>query len=231
MEKIEIPMNRVLELYKFVSVGKLMAGLVHNMNGPLHSLGIEMDVINFLMDKGIESFPEFIENLKKRLTRMEEEFEKLNWLIRSTSERIELASFPYQKMDLNRIVQREIEFLAANLYFKHKVEKHLELSPDIHPFGNLPEDTFLGLQWFIQGLVEEIEKQEIKELIVRTSLKNGKPFLEFDLGDPGISEGFLKSDTDLGLSLALLLLNTAGIEISANKTSPKNRISLCFPKL
>ena len=243
MNKIEIPVDRAIELYKFVSVGKLMGGLVHNMNGPLHSLGIEMDVLNFLMDKGIESVSEFIESLKKRLKRMEEEFERLNLLIRSTSERVEFNSFIYKKTDINKIVKQELEFLNANLYFKHKVEKLFELLPDIKLDGDLSENTLLGLQWFVQGLVEDIEKQKITKLKVKSYMKESKICVEFEVGEPGLSPGFTQSlkwkndslsteigNLDFGLSLALVLLDSGNIDILAEESSPFKKICLCFPK-
>lgn len=227
MDSFQISLNGLIELYRFMSIGKLVNGLIHNLNGPLHSLGIEMDVMNHLVLKKTESRQELIENIKARLTRMDDEFENLNLLIRMAAARLDLAEYCSHQLDINTFVQQELEFLRANLFFKHHVKTTLQLDKTLTTLRGLPERLAEGFAWFIHGLVEEMERQKLQTLTVMTTLGESTPVVQFTLEGGGLSErtkllletdpssfdNFRVENLDLGMLLGVVLLKSNGASI------------------
>jgi len=244
VNKIELPIEEAIRLYQNASVGKLVGGLVHNMNGPLHTLGIEMDVIGLLLRKNPDLDPEFVQGLSKRLNRMGEEFDRLNTLIRLTADRAELSSqYSPAYIDLNHVLQEEVEFLSANLYFKHQVETYLDLDPQLQTLRPKEANLLLGVRWFVQGLVEEIETSEIRSLLIKTTTKQNRPTVLFQIKDGSLTEGFLQmldhepvsllltsaEFNNIGMCLALTLLKSSGVSLTLSTAPSLTEIYLSFP--
>ena len=40
--KIEISLKEMMEILKMASLGKLMSGLIHNLNSPLQNIGMDI---------------------------------------------------------------------------------------------------------------------------------------------------------------------------------------------
>ena len=70
----EIPINDFIRLFQLAFLGKLIGGLVHNLNGPLQNLGLDMEMAKHFL-KGKSSFDnETLIEFHTRLKRMEEEY-------------------------------------------------------------------------------------------------------------------------------------------------------------
>lgn len=240
MRTLQISLDRVTELYRLASVGKLANGLFHNLNGPLHSLGIEMDLINHLILKGRQSETTLVEALTKRLEHMDREFGKLMRLIKLSSERIDFIHDHSCYMNLRGLIEQELEFMEANLFFKHNVRTQLQLDQGLPPLKGMPENFCVGFSWFVQGLVEEIERQQLEALDVKASRGDSGVDLRFILKGAGGSEGlkgifelddssmggFQVEDLDLGMLLAVLTLKSAGVAVDCKTRNDGLEFSL-----
>jgi hypothetical protein len=240
LEKYLISLNDLINIHRYMSVGKLVNGLIHNLNGPLHSLGIEMDVLShYLSKQGGTSEP--MMNIANRLKRMDEEFENLTRLIRLSASRIDLLQEDTEYFSLNHFLDQGLEFMKANLYYKHEVRTSLELTGDLPSIKNPPEKLPLGLAWFIQDLVEELEKRKIHSLQIQSFMHESCPSLRFVTGgetffhrlddilrgnpQTGIESGL----DDLGLSLAVKVLLSAGVRIDTGVQDRESQVTLTFP--
>lgn len=225
MEQLQISLNNIARLCHFASLGKLLDGLIHNLNSPLHSLGMQMDVMQHFILKEGESEREVLEKVLNRLSKMNSEFENLNNQIRITGIRANFLDFPPEKLDINHFVHQELEFLRANLYFKHNVETTLQLSPSLPPITPSPKYFNLAMGLFFERLVEELERLECKKLLIGTTSENKSNVLFIAVENTEISEGFskvlnLKPDTglffqdagqEMNLSLSVFLLMNCGV--------------------
>jgi len=244
MTKIELEPQQAVELLSAASIGKLITGLVHNLNGPLHSLGIEMDVMGFLFSKNQDLDSEFANNFSTRLKRMEEEFDKLNGLIRQTADRAEAFSSPPPALiNFNYLIKEELEFLNANLYFKHRVETTLDI--DENAKGVKPRSDYLCLsfRWLMQALVEDIERNKIEQLRIKTRgepehfvvwfATQASPFSPEILGSTGYepAEGIIGASDirSIEILLAISLLKSSGVLFSQNAGNDHSEISLALP--
>ena len=43
---VEISLKDLVKLYEFASIGKVINGLLHNLNGPLQNLGMYIELMN-----------------------------------------------------------------------------------------------------------------------------------------------------------------------------------------
>jgi hypothetical protein len=70
---IRLSLDDLKKLYKLASIGKLVGGLIHNLNGPLQNLGLDIEMAGlFLKDKS-KWDQNSIQILITRLKRMEED--------------------------------------------------------------------------------------------------------------------------------------------------------------
>ena len=121
--------------------GLLIQGIVHNLKGPLTTMQGSLEIGRSTlaaMTESIEMGPPLRHEQLKKLSsgacksmeltasasqRLQE---MVNSLMAkgSADQRHEL-----KKCELNDIIRAELEFLAADLHFKHKIEKNVDLSP------------------------------------------------------------------------------------------------------
>jgi len=240
---IEIPLQAFLELNRQASVGRLFHGLVHNLNGPLQNFGMDMDMIRYSLDKDDESTGAFFDDLRLRLARMEEEFEKINRIIQNTAGRSSLDE-ESAYLGLGDFLEQEIEFLNANLYFKHHVRSELSFDGALPRLDKLKPGTASGISGFLQVVVEEMERQDM--VLLRVEARGDGPGAEVRLfmeSGPS-SENFLKAfekvrqgsgrvrigSGEMEIANAFLCLASAGIEAAVQASSDHTRLTLRLPR-
>lgn len=240
MDLFEIAADDLVLLYRDARLGKLMGGLIHNLNGPLHGLGIEMDLTNHVLQKGGRPTPEILDTLDARLKRMDEEYENINRLIRMVVSRADPSYMPAM-VDLNGLLAEEFEFMKANLYFKHNVATDILPDKGLPLLNRPPEALLLGIQWLIQALVDELERHDVRSLRVTTRALESGWAVEFLTEKDGLPETFAeglspRADTaehrhvrqkDVGMVLSASLLRQSGALLERDPEPPRCRITLC----
>jgi hypothetical protein len=244
MEVLRISLNDLAQLCHHASLGKLLGGLIHNLNSPLHSLGMQIDVMqHFILKKG-ELSDDVFEKLSSRLTQMNIEFENLNNQIRISGMRADLLDAPPERLDINHFLHQEMQFLKANLYFKHNVETTLELSPSLQAITPSPPYFGLAMGLFLETLAEELEKLESQRLSLGTGTEDGQPIIAVRVDDTALSESFcdtMKMDPqcspsisevsgEMNLFISVLLLKGGGIEVETEMKEHGTSIKLMFPR-
>lgn len=240
---VEISLENLIRVHKLAALGKLMAGLIHNLNGPLQNIGIDIEMMtHILMEKTSEDKdPEDI--FGPRLRRMEGEFDAVNQLIRTVSMKANMEHDSYGYRNLNDFLDEEFSFLKANLYFKHNVRKEFDLEDDLPAITRFGEGVPLGLTWFIQALVEELEREKITNLSMTARSNEKIVELIFDVEAADLPESFSRAvdlevsptrairieDRDVGMTLAVALLKQAGASIVVKAPSSRKQIHLSLP--
>jgi signal transduction histidine kinase len=241
--RFEIPLERLAELYRLVTLGKLIQGLVHNLNGPLQNLGMDMEMLEHTLKTDGRMPPDLTDPMVHRLQRMEGEFDHINLLIRSVSSRASLEGDVLEYGDLKVFLEEELSLLNANLYFKHNVQKEVHLEEDLPALNMLPQMVTLSLGWFIQSLVEEMEKARGKRFALTARFV--PPTLEITFGtDAGAlssifveeltkgipSTGVFKAeDADMGQVLSAAWLKLSGVSFDCGSDESGSAITLRVP--
>lgn len=240
---VEISLDSLCRLYGSAALGKLMGGLVHNLNGPLQNLGMDLEMMIYSLADTDPSRDSPSKGFGARLKRMETELDAINHLIRTTAGKANWENEYQGSIGLSHFLQQELSFLEANLYFKHNVLKKIEMEEDLSSGDRLPEGVVLPLCWLMQALVEELERREIKALSVKTRAAQGAVKIIFTIEEgnlsppfvaglnlPVPSSGTLKIDgDDAGMMLAVAVLKSAGVLVTCRIGPPGTDIILTLP--
>jgi len=241
--RFEIPLERLAELYRLVTLGKLIYGLVHNLNGPLQNLGMDMEMLEHALKTDTRMPPDLTEPMVHRLRRMEGEFDHINRLIRSVSNRASLEGDYLEYGNLKVFLEEELSLLDANLYFKHNVRKEVHLGEDLPALNMLPEMVTLSLVWFIQSLVEELEKARGKLFALTTSFVPSGLEITFRTDAGALSSIFVEEltkrlpstgvfkaeDADMGQVLSVAWLKLSGVSFDCGSDESGSAITLHVP--
>ena len=242
---VEMSLEDLKSLNRLAVLGRLMAGLIHNLNGPLQNIGIDLELMALQSMQEGPSNDQLAKKIEPRLQRMEGEFDAINQLVRTTSMRASMNEEYNHYRTLNEFLEEEFSFLKANLYFKHNVQKHFDFSSKLPSFSRLFGDVPLGLRWFFHALIDELEKQKIPEIKVRTLAGDPKIHLLCSTEGGDLSEPFLKGlslelsasqtirigESELGITVAVALLQQAGVIFSTDTGPGKTVIHLQVPVL
>jgi hypothetical protein len=242
MELLQVSLDDLAHLCHLASLGKLLGGLIHNLNSPLHSLGMQMDVMQHFMLKRDELNDAVFEKLIARLTQMNDEFDNLNAQIKIAGMRADFMETRPEKLDINHFLYQEMQFLKTNLYFKHNVEAKLEFSPSLHAITPCPPYFNLAMGLFLERLAEELERVKSKNLCLGTSAKEGRPTIVVDVGDTALSESFCdilemnpesppslqEISGEMNLFISVLLLKGQGIAFETEFQNRSTSIKLMF---
>ena len=241
---IKLSINALIGLFKLASLGKQIGGLIHNINGPLQNLGLDIEMANYSLKEGSGLGDTDSDNLSVRLKRMEEEFERLNQVIKTCSIKVEHDDdMQNDLINFNEYLEQELSFLDTNLYYKHNVKTTLTLKDNPPLAGNLPEYSFLALGWFLQIFIEEVEREKINGITLKTEF-NGS-HLKLIIGTQGgsVSEKFIgllnqeisyTEDLDVeghevGMLLVLIIYMTNGTTIKGAVGESGSDITIIFP--
>lgn len=210
---IEISLNDLIRLCRFASLGKVIDGLLHNINGPLQNLGMDIEMMNNSLAGNGTSYDTLAKDIDIRLKRIEEEFERLRHLTKIASLRVSLENDYQECINLNDFLQHELSFLEANLYFKHNVHTELQLEDGLPQLNILPRGVPLSLSWFIHSFIEEMERQGIGDMILKAG--SGHSGLEIILTTKGgdLSEKFIKLLDMENSSFELLRIENVEVEM------------------
>jgi len=244
VNKVQLEPDQAIRLFQAASIGKLISGLIHNINGPLHTIGMEMDVMGVLLNKQAEPSSDILKGFAARLARMGEEFERLNFLIRQAAERADMLSGPAPAyVNLNHTVREELEFLKANLYFKHRVETVTEFDENMKSLTPRTSYLNLGIRWLLQAIVEDLEQNQIEKLYLKTEGGLDHALLVFRTEGQSLSPSIMDSMkceavsgtisshdlADITILLAVSILKSSGISMDQDSASHYSQISLFLP--
>ena len=238
---IELSSDDFAEVHRLISAGALIQGLIHNLNGPLQNLGMDMDMIGYSLEMGEGSAEELQQEIRTRIARMEEEFEQINRLIRITGSRAAPDSDqPF--LPLGDFLDQELAFLQSSLYFKHHVEKTVELEEGLPELRTLHESVPEGLRSLLASVVEDMERREMTAFGLKVSAGGGGVLIEVTAGEGPLSETLLEELQRAGAeeeprrvsadwmtaAHAALMLSRAGLspEVEAGAEGTRIRLAL-----
>ena len=146
----------LIQSERMATVGIVAAGIVHNLRGPLTSiLGYGQ-----LLRKEYPDSPDFepIISSGQQMSQMIEDI-----LAKSRQKKSQ------EPTDLNTLLQRELDFLQANLFFKHEVEKDIRLDEKLPRVECVYTDFSQAFGNLLRNAVDAMYQRETKRLSVVTS--------------------------------------------------------------
>jgi signal transduction histidine kinase len=240
---VDLSLDNIMRLYKLSSLGKLIGGLIHNINGPLQNIGLDLEMSSYMLKDNSSPPEEKTEKLHARLGRIEEELGRLNNMIKIASSRTVLIEEENAYININDYLQQELSFLTANLYFKHNIDIQLNLTDNPPLAQNLPRNSLQALSWLLHILADDMEKNGLTQFILETELKTDLLKISFSTLKGTLSQDFIRlleqtksesdkigcEDEEVGILLVLTVFKRGGISIKTKNKSSRSEITMTFP--
>ncbi len=190
--------NELIRQHYMSSVGRLMKGVIHNMNGPLQVLQIQVELLKKIMAEeqkilaSLDTLPsssgeggKLLKDLEgkretcaKKIGQLEDELERLQGLtdliVRRCSDGQDAGT---STVDLNEVIRNEVALLHADLFFKHRIKKTLNLREPLPPINVSYLELSQALNHILQNAIEALVDTEEREIIVETGLDDGSVFV------------------------------------------------------
>jgi len=243
------------------AVGRLFRGLIHNLNGALQAVFMQSELMAMMLGQSLElarklqqplpeeavrecgaTLQEAVERRLQGLTGMREKILLSQQVMRRT---LVLPDFKKSVQDeeytVNSAVRTELEFLAADPFFKHKVKKEVSFGETLPPLQHMPVELHQILYAALANAVESMEGSGEEPLLsVVTSSADGTVTIAVQDSGPGIKpedqehifEPFFTTKNDhlgLGLYLARKLVYACGGEIACQSKPGETRFVITLP--
>ncbi len=237
--------NRELELKLFQearlsSIGLLASGIAHNLNGPLMTIMGSVDL-------ALHHDPE-----NRSLQRIGRQVQVMKDIIGNlmTKSRREQETGT-EELDMNQLLQDQLDFLQADMRFKHMLEKKIHLDPGFPHIMGVYADYSQVVNAILNNCIEAMLESETRELVIRTSYNDETALLE--ISDSGIGMDEITRDrifdpffstkkssdpatdeyqggTGLGMTTVYNILKNNNIRMEVESAPGKgSRFSIYFP--
>ncbi len=242
----------LMERSKHSQIGVMTEGLFHNLNNPLQALigilrVVNQDIGGALAGNGkppedslTEDGRQIVGDVGEAYTiarRLSDQVKNLLLKIRNESRR------KVEDLDLNRIVEAEVAFLEADLFFKHKVTKRLSLAGRLPPLAGVYSDISQSFVNIILNAVDAMRESEARVLTITTAPEGKKIAVSFHDTGKGIDEASLphifdpffttkhekEQGTGLGLFTVDFLLKPYKVTYRVSSKPGDTSIVLIFP--
>ncbi len=217
---------QLLNEHKLSAIGRLTAGISHNLNTPISIIQGNAELLKL-------SHPDLRETdiILRQTARMSE-------IIQTIAKKgHDTQNSKIVEIDLNQLLQEELAFLNANLFFKHHVKKEFTFADYLPPVQGIYSDFSQSLLHIIQNAIDAVYDSPIREIAISTELTDDSIIIRVKDSGPGIKEEDQKKlfspffttkplqvdlkenpdaprGTGLGLSLAKTSLASYGAEIN-----------------
>jgi len=229
----------LIDQYKISTLGTLVKGIVHNLNGSLQILSMRMELLQRLLvqEKGgtAQAAREQTEQCLGQIDQFRELIEVLMRKgVQDESEGLRLIQF-------NDLFEECLSLLYHNLFFKHQVKVIKGFSPTLPPYRASYSDLSLGIWSILQNAVEAMESSPTKVLTLRTET-NGKQvrILIQDTGcgipeeiKPRLFEPFFSTKKGkhpgLGLFITRFVLRNCGATVDFSSQEGETTFTVYLP--
>lgn len=162
--------RHLIQTERLAAVGVAASGIVHNLKNPL-SVILGFGEILKLKHPEIAEAGYIVEASEKMSQMIEEVLAKGR------------RHHATEAVDLNTLLRRELDFLQADLVFKHQVQKELLFADQLPQVNCVYTDLSQVFANLLQNAVDAMRQQEQKRLRVRTAASD--THLEVAISDTG----------------------------------------------
>lgn len=243
-------------------VGRLFKGLVHNLNGVLQVFSMQTELFALMIARGQELVDRLsgapsgeeakvlAAELKTLMCRREEAVRQMQEKAAASREIMKrtliLPDFRQdpglEEYTLNRVIRTEVEFLGADPFFKHKVEKNLRLDDGMPRLTKNQLELHQIVHFLLENALEAVREREGAAITVETMLREGEALAVVHDSGEGIAAADLARIYDpffttraghlgLGLYLARKLAEECGGTLACESAPGSTRFTLKLPLL
>jgi len=169
----------------------LIQGIIHNLKGPIAIMNGNSEIISMMIEKihsgKYELNEKFISDLGRVNNRIFTASHKLNDMVESMMSKSSIdKSDQLEIVDLNNILIRELEFMEADLSYKNKVSKTINLSRESLPVKVVVSEINQLVENLIRNSLDAMWQQNNCELVVESGHIDGRVWFSIADNGPGI---------------------------------------------
>ncbi|MBD3867549.1 MAG: hypothetical protein IFK94_05440 [Acidobacteria bacterium] len=192
----------LIQTEKLASLGKLAAGLTHEIHTPLGTLVANLDVLRYEIN-GMKAELTGQDGVSERLQRMEELLElhdmatsRIQTIIRSLREFAHLDRAVMETVDLHEGIESALNLLTYEIKQRIEIERHYGKIPPVQCRPDAMNQVFMNL---LQNAVQAIP--DMGRIRIATRLEgDGQIVLEFEDDGKGIPADRLEQIFDPGFT-------------------------------
>ena len=183
-EMLQIRTKELIDTEKKAAFSLVIAGIIHNLKGPLSGIlgGADLLSLNFdklnIPEKEMTRLNSFLDIIKTGVTKLDTMINSM-MIKAKTSETSDI-----EVKDLNILIERELSFLEANLEFKSRVTKDIQLLEEELLVEIIPSEIVQVFQNILNNAIEAMWSQKEKHIIITTN-KTDDDMVYFSIKDSG----------------------------------------------
>ena len=240
------------------AVGRLFRGIIHNLAGVMQVFSLNTDLSAMLQEKAMAALAQMrqagsspeLDNLQDLLTRRTEALFQMQEKVRQSQQILHRTTIlpGFQQLSggssytVNSVIETEVEFMAADSTFKHKLRKVITLAEVLPPLTHFQLELHQIMHILLVNALEAMRGMEEAEIVIE-SVREGEGIgVRVQDNGPGLSseavahlyEPFYSSKEGeghfgLGLYLAKKLITRCGGIISCESSPGCTSFRLFVP--
>ncbi len=185
LDELKATQLQLINTEKMASLGRLVAGIAHEINTPIASIKSNHDILSKLISKiennEIKDIFEQVNNIDK------EAIDRISKIVVSLKKFVRLDEAELQDADINNEIDLTLEIIRHETKNKIEIEKHYGKIPKIKCYPNMLNQVFTNI---LINACQAIEKKG--KIIVSTGLKDKNLEIKFKDDGKGIPKENLK---------------------------------------
>ncbi len=170
---------KLMRQRELAQVGLYVTGIAHNLQNPIH---IIQGHLTLLKKKGVDS-PE--------VGIIEEHTNNITGIVGNLLDKIsrERNTKPTD-VDLNWLLQSELKFLEANMFYKHDVKKEFHFADNLPKLKGLYGDFSQAIMNIVYNALDAMKGSMHRQLTIRTEFDSGQGEVRLSISDsgPGVAQ-------------------------------------------
>ena len=194
----ERSLDALFEKDRLSQFGRVVKGLIHNINGPLQNLSMLVEMLSKGQDQldGLalsrpEGFSEKWEGVsskqRQRFQRLTQQISLLAGILRDFMVLLDIER-NQSRVDLNLIIEKMASVFQADLFFKHDVEMDLQLERGLPLASIHGRDIIPALMHLFQNAITALREAPQKKLTIEC-LRESEEFIRIVFRDSGCGPG------------------------------------------
>jgi signal transduction histidine kinase len=174
--------EKVSEVESLALAGRLLAGILHNLNSPLTYIMGQTQILQMI-------HPE-VENLEK----IEEQAVRMGQIITTLLKRVKQSQVRQSEMlQLNQVLRDEALFLESHPYFRTEIRKEWRLANDLPLIQGIASDFSQVFGNIFRNAAEAMKNQPIRILTISSSYDEQEIRITIQDTGPGIPKSLQRS--------------------------------------